>query len=207
MEETLRESNSVSVTGYIASDLEFNHEVYGEKFYSTKIATARLSSYEDCIPLIISERLINIEEDLKGKSVHVIGRFSSRNIHNGLKHTHELFLFAKEIEFVDEGCKHENKISLEGYLCKSPVYRKTPLGREIADALLAVNRAYGKSDYIPCIFWGRDAHFISELDIGSHIKIKGRIQSREYVKKINENESETRTAYEVSATEVYTLED
>lgn len=198
-------NNKVLMTGHIVSDLQYSHEVMGEKFYLTKIEIARLSDNKDCIPMVVSDRLINVEEDLIGQLVNIIGQFRSHRNNNKL----ELFVFVQKLAFMDESTenKDENKISLDGYLCQSSKYRVTPLGREIADALLAVNRSYGKSDYIPCILWGRNAHFISELDIGSHIKIKGRIQSREYVKKINENESETRTAYEVSAAEVFTLED
>lgn len=208
MEEKLLENNNVLMMGKIVSDLQFSHEICGEKFYLTKIETTRSSGNKDCIPLMISERLINVN-DLIGKLVNVTGQFRSHNFHDGSKSKLELFVFAKEIEVLDELKKSENKICLEGYICKGPKYRLSPLGREITDIVLAVNRINKKSDYIPCIFWERNARFVSTLDIGSHIKITGRVQSREYRKKINENENEveTRTAYEVSATAIYILED
>lgn len=206
MEEKLLKNNNVLMMGKIVSDLQFSHEICGEKFYLTKIEAARASGNKDCIPLMISERLINVK-DLSGKLVNVTGQFRSHNFHDGSKSKLELFVFAKEIEVLDELKKSENKICLEGHICKGPKYRLSPLGREITDIVLAVNRNNGKSDYIPCICWERNARFVSKLDIGSHIKITGRVQSRDYQKKINENESETRTAYEVSITTIYTLED
>ena len=164
----------------------------------------RLSSSNDRIPVMVSERLLDVREDYTGRCIMVTGQFRSYNRHEEQKNRLVLSVFAREIEFVEEepdGAR-TNHILLEGYMCKRPVYRKTPLGREIADLLLAVNRPYGKSDYIPCICWGRNARYASGFEVGEHVRILGRIQSREYVKKLSETETETRTAYEVSVSKL-----
>lgn len=204
MTDKLFENNQVSMMGEIVSDFQYSHEVFGEGFYMVEIAVNRLSNYADYIPLMISERLIDTEQDYTGQLIHVIGQFRSYNRHEEKKNRLVLSVFVRELEFLDEIDEDEktNQIFLDGYICKEPIYRKTPLGREIADVLLAVNRSYGKSDYIPCICWGRNARFASGFDVGSHIQLYGRIQSREYVKKINEDETEHRIAYEVSVSKV-----
>lgn len=194
----MTESNKVTLVGENIDKFQFSHEIFGEKFYTAQLAVNRFSNYVDCIPVMVSERLIDVEADYSRKSVLVTGRFSSYNSHHGNKHQTILFVFAKEFMVLQDDVEHENQIFLDGYICKAPVYRKTPLGREIADVLLAVNRSYGKSDYIPCICWGRNARFASGFEVGSHIQILGRIQSREYVKRINEEETEHMIAYEVS---------
>ena len=209
MTDKLFENNQVSMMGEIVSGFRFSHEVFGEGFYMVEIAVNRLSNYADYIPLMISERLINTEEDYTGQYIHVVGQFRSYNRHEEKKNRLVLSVFVRELEFLDEIDENEktNQIFLDGYICKESVYRKTPLGREIADLLLAVNRSYGKSDYIPCICWGRNARFASGFEVGSHIQILGRIQSREYVKRISEEETERRIAYEVSVSKVDLLED
>lgn len=209
MTDKLFENNQVSMMGEIVSGFRFSHEVFGEGFYMVEIAVNRLSNYADYIPLMISERLINTEEDYTGQYIHVVGQFRSYNRHEEKKNRLVLSVFVRELEFLDEIDENEktNQIFLDGYICKEPIYRKTPLGREIADVLLAVNRSYGKSDYIPCICWGRNARFASGFEVGSHIQILGRIQSREYVKRISEEETERRIAYEVSVSKVDLLED
>ena len=209
MTDKLFENNQVSMMGEIVSGFRFSHEVFGEGFYMVEIAVNRLSNYADYIPLMISERLINTEEDYIGQYIHVVGQFRSYNRHEEKKNRLVLSVFVRELEFLDEIDENEktNQIFLDGYICKEPIYRKTPLGREIADVLLAVNRSYGKSDYIPCICWGRNARFASGFEVGSHIQILGRIQSREYVKRISEEETERRIAYEVSVSKVDLLED
>lgn len=209
MTDKLFENNQVSMMGEIVSGFRFSHEVFGEGFYMVEIAVNRLSNYADYIPLMISERLINTEEDYTGQYIHVVGQFRSYNRHEEKKNRLVLSVFVRELEFLDEIDENEktNQIFLDGYICKEPIYRKTPLGREIADVLLAVNRSYGKSDYIPCICWGRNARFASGFEVGSHIQILGRIQSREYVKRISEEETEHRIAYEVSVSKVDLLED
>lgn len=168
------------------------------------IRVQRLSDCVDIIPIMISERLVDVKQDYRGAYVQIMGQFRSYNRHEERKNRLVLSVFAREIEFTEElseGSK-TNQIFLDGYICKNPVYRKTPLGREIADLLIAVNRPYGKSDYIPCICWGRNARFASEFEVGGHIQIWGRIQSREYMKKISEEESEKRVAYEVSVSKL-----
>ena len=200
MTDKLFENNQVSMTGEIVSDFRYSHEVYGEGFYILEIAVSRLSNCADYIPLMISERLIDTERDYTGQIVRVSGQFRSYNRHDEKKNRLVLSVFVREMEFLEEpeDGENTNRICLDGCICKEPVYRRTPLGREIADVLLAVNRSYGKSDYIPCICWGRNARFASGFHVGGHVYLEGRIQSREYVKKLDDEESERRVAYEVS---------
>lgn len=169
----------------------------------------RLSDSSDIIPLMVSERLIDVNEDYKGLNIMVQGQFRSYNRHEERKNRLVLSVFAREIEFVDETPESSktNQIYLDGYICKEPIYRKTPLGREIADLLLAVNRPYGKSDYIPCICWGRNARFASNFSVGTRCEIWGRIQSREYMKRLSEEDAEKRTAYEVSVSKLELMEE
>lgn len=208
MADKIFENNQVTITGEIVSDFRYSHGVFGEGFYMVDVAVSRLSNFSDYIPLMISERLINTEQSYIGKYIQVSGQFRSYNRHEERKNRLVLSVFARELEFVDElpDGEKSNQIVLDGYICKDPIYRKTPLGREIADLLIAVNRSYGKSDYIPCICWGRNARYASGFEIGGHVQIFGRIQSREYLKKIGENETEKRTAYEVSVSKVDYLE-
>ena len=200
MADKMFENNQVSIVGEIVSDFRFSHEVYGEGFYMVDVAVNRLSNYMDYIPLMISERLIDVNEDMVGQNIYVTGQFRSFNRHEEKKNRLVLSVFVRELEFLDEIDDEvkSNQIFLDGYVCKEPIYRKTPLGREIADLLIAVNRSYGKSDYIPCICWGRNARFAGNLEIGSRIQLIGRIQSREYQKRVSENELIRRVAYEVS---------
>ena len=209
MAEKMIENNKVSVIGEIVSGFTFSHEVFGEGFYVVDVAVSRLSEQADIIPLMISERLIHVQEDYRGCTVEAIGQFRSYNRHEEKKNRLVLSVFSRELEFMEqeEEDVKSNQIFLDGYICKEPIYRKTPLGREIADLLIAVNRSYGKSDYIPCICWGRNARFASSFTVGSHVQIWGRIQSREYVKKLNELETEKRVAYEVSVSKIEYLED
>ena len=208
MTDKLFENNQVSMVGEIVSEFQFSHEVFGEGFYMVELAVNRLSNYSDYIPLMISERLIDTEQDYTGQLIRVSGQFRSYNRHEEKKNRLVLSVFVRELEFLDEIDENEktNQIFLDGYICKAPVYRKTPLGREIADVLLAVNRPYGKSDYIPCICWGRNARYASAFEVGGHVLIWGRIQSREYMKRIGENETEKRVAYEVSVSKLEYME-
>lgn len=194
--------NSVFISGIIENELTFNHEVFGEKFYSSSISIKRDSGKFDSVPILISDRLIDFDYLKIGTHVSISGQFRSFNCHNENKHTLILSVFVNEIQIDEDEFLDSNIIELTGYLCKNPVYRQTPLGREIADILVAVNRSYGKSDYIPCIAWGRNARYASGLDIGMHIKVFGRIQSREYQKCISDTETETKTAYEVSVSRI-----
>ncbi|MCI8282882.1 MAG: single-stranded DNA-binding protein [Lachnospiraceae bacterium] len=208
MADKIFENNQVTVTGEIASDFRYSHEVFGEGFYMVDVSVNRLSNFADYIPLMISERLIDTGQSYIGQIIRVNGQFRSYNRHEEKKNRLVLSVFVRELEFVDEMTDGEksNQIFLDGYICKEPIYRKTPLGREIADLLIAVNRSYGKSDYIPCICWGRNARYASGFEIGGHVQVNGRIQSREYLKKVSENETQKRVAYEVSVSKIEYLE-
>lgn len=204
MVDKVIENNRVSIVGEIVSDFRYSHQVYGEGFYIVDVAVSRLSELSDVIPLMVSERLVDVTESCIGRLVETSGQFRSYNRHEGLKNKLVLSVFVREWEFVDENPEagKTNQIYLDGFICKEPVYRKTPLGREIADLLIAVNRPYGKSDYIPCIAWGRNARFASTFEVGGKIQVWGRVQSREYVKKISEEETQKRTAYEISVSKL-----
>ncbi|MDE6960440.1 MAG: single-stranded DNA-binding protein [Lachnospiraceae bacterium] len=208
MSDKIIENNQVSIVGEVVSEFSFSHEVFGEGFYMLNVSVKRLSDSCDVIPLMISERLIDVNESYQGEYIRATGQFRSYNRHEEKKNRLVLSVFVRELEFIDEEVENAktNQIFLDGFICKMPVYRKTPLGREIADILLAVNRPYGKSDYIPCICWGRNARFASGFEVGGHTQIWGRIQSREYMKKIDEEESERRVAYEVSVSKLEYLD-
>ena len=204
MSEKGMENNKVSVIGTIVSDFTFSHAVFGEGFYLLDLSVSRLSEQADVIPLMISERLLSVDEDYRGCTIEAIGQFRSYNRHEGSKNRLVLSVFVREVRFMEEFTDYTktNQIFLDGYICKEPIYRKTPLGREIADLLVAVNRPYGKSDYIPCIAWGRNARYASGFAVGTRILIWGRVQSREYTKRISETECEKRVAYEVSVSKL-----
>lgn len=203
MERTI-ENNQVTIMGEIVSGFTFSHQIYGEGFYMTDVSVKRLSGEYDTIPVMVSERIFDTTQNLTGELVSISGQFRSYNRHEGNRARLVLSVFAREIGFVEEigDGYNSNKIYLDGYICKEPIYRKTPLGREICDILLAVNRPYGKSDYIPCICWGRNARFASGLQVGDRIEVEGRIQSRTYIKRIDEERTEERTAFEVSVSKV-----
>ncbi len=196
--ENYNENNVVNLGGKIASNPVFSHELYDEKFYKLDVETKRLSDSSDILPIIVSERLIDIEELKIGEIVNIVGQFRSYNQQTESKSKLILSIFAKEIEKTQEDILTLNDANLIGYICKTPIYRKTPLGREIADVLIAVNRSYKKSDYIPCILWGRNARFCETLEVGTMVKINGRIQSRKYEKKLENGASKEKIAYEVS---------
>ena len=204
MTDKVIENNQVVIMGEIVSDFAFSHEIFGEGFYMVDVRVERLSDSIDIIPLMVSERLIDVNGDYKGMYIVVNGQFRSYNRHEERKNKLVLSVFAREIDFVDEIGENtkSNQIYLDGYICKEPVYRKTPLGREIADLLLAVNRPYGKSDYIPCICWGRNARFASNFEVGARCAVWGRIQSRE-----SDEQLEKRVAYEVSVSKLELIED
>ena len=187
MTDKVIENNQAAVMGKIISGFTFSHEIFGEGFYMMDVEVARLSESYDIIPVMVSERLIDVDANYEERRNKLI-----------------LSVFAREITFVDEleESARTNQIYLDGYICKEPVYRKTPLGREIADVLLAVNRPYGKSDYIPCICWGRNARYAGSFEVGAHCAVWGRIQSREYMKKLSEDQLEKRIAYEVSVSKL-----
>ena len=201
MNYELLENNKVFLSGEIVSKPIFSHEVYGEGFYELNLAVQRLSDHNDIIPITVSERLLTNGEFDEGKKVSVKGQFRSYNKVVDGKSKLILTVFVRETFVSDEGM-NPNIIELNGYICKEPVYRTTPFNREICDLLLAVNRAYNKSDYLPCIAWGRNARYIKNSPIGQKVFISGRIQSREYQKKLNENEVLTKTAYEISINKI-----
>ena len=198
----LAENNTVLITGTVAEGCVFSHEVYGESFYMFRISSDRLSDKADILPVTISERLIDKELLQVGTKVEVTGQLRSYNNYNSKKNRLILTIFAREISLLEEeDIKMENQIFLNGFICKAPIYRKTPFGREISDILVAVNRAYNKSDYIPCIAWGRNARYMANLEVGANIRVWGRVQSRIYQKRVGE-EVEERVAYEVSVSKI-----
>lgn len=211
MTNNLNKSNVVEITGKIVSPIEFSHEMYGEGFYNFYLEVPRLSDTVDTLPVTISERLIVNLDLAEGKYVKIFGQLRSYNRYISGASKLILTVFARDIKLLEneeeikEELKSPNEIFLDGYICKPPIYRVTPFGREISDLLLAVNRAYNKSDYIPCIAWGRNARFCNNILVGDHLKIWGRIQSREYQKKVND-EVETKVAYEVSISKLEYIE-
>lgn len=202
MNTNYSENNHLVLVGKVVSEKNYSHEIYGEKFYVFNLEVVRLSSTVDIIPITVSERLLT-DLDLEiGKKVKVEGQFRSYNNYENERNRLILTVFAKEIkEISDQDAEAEevtNEVILVGYICKKPIYRQTPFGREIADVLLAVNRAYNKSDYIPSIAWGRNARFCQNMEVGTEVKITGRVQSRNYEKKLEDGTVQTRVAYEVS---------
>ncbi len=202
------DNNHLVLMGKVTSEKRFSHEIYGESFYIFDMEVPRLSDAQDIIPVTISERLIPEGTLEIGKRVLIKGQFRSYNSFENEKNKLILTVFAKDIFFEDE-IENEvnneenkeivsNEVILTGYICKKPIYRQTPFGREIADLLLAVNRAYNKSDYIPAIAWGRTARFCQNLEVGTEVRVTGRVQSRTYEKKFEDGTSQTRVAYEVS---------
>ena len=198
------ENNYLTLVGKITSEKVFSHEIYGESFYIFNLEVPRLSGTADCIPITISERLISNFDLSIGKEVEIEGQFRSYNTYENQRSRLVLTVFAKDIrehQVNEEESLRErisNEVVLVGYICKKPIYRQTPFGREISDILLAVNRAYNKSDYIPCIAWGRNARFCENLEIGTEVKVVGRVQSRNYEKKHEDGTVEQKVAYEVS---------
>ena len=209
MDTNYLENNYLTLVGEVTGEKRYSHEIYGEKFYVFDLSIARLSGNADIIPITVSERLVNDQMLEIGKKLLVKGQFRSYNSYENERNRLILTVFAKDIVELEENEVEEeneltkkdqitNEVVLIGYICKKPIYRQTPFGREIADILLAVNRAYNKSDYIPSIAWGRNARFCQNIEVGTQVKIVGRVQSRTYEKKFEDGTSETRVAYEVS---------
>lgn len=200
MKYELINNNKVFLNGIVVEKPVFSHETYGEGFYEVKISVPRLSQEQDILPVTVSEKLL--KEFSVGKEVALKGQFRSFNkIENSEKSKLLLNVFAREIIEKDESM-NPNIIEIVGFICKTPVYRTTPFNREICDILVAVNRAYNKSDYLPCIAWGRNARYIKDAKVGSKIEIVGRIQSREYQKKLENGEIITKVAYEISVNRI-----
>ena len=205
MDTNYSENNQLVLVGKVTKEKTFSHEIYGEKFYIFDLSVPRLSGNADIIPITISERLLLEDELTVGKNVIIEGQFRSYNSYENERNRLVLTVFAKEIKFAEDQEEFKpskenvsNEVTLDGYICKKPIYRKTPFGREIADILLAVNRAYNKSDYIPCIAWGRNARFCENVPVGTEVRVIGRVQSRQYEKKYEAGTSEVKVAYEVS---------
>ena len=219
MDTNYLENNYLTLVGKVTGEKRFSHEIYGERFYIFNLEIPRLSGVADIIPITISERLINDDTLNEGQKLLVKGQFRSYNSYESEKNRLILTVFAKDVRTISEEEQNEeeneiarkdiitNEVVLIGYICKKPIYRQTPFGREIADILLAVNRAYNKSDYIPCIAWGRNARFCQNLEVGSQIKLVGRVQSRTYEKKHEDGSVETRVAYEVSVGSLEVIEE
>ena len=206
MDYNTEKNNRVCFQGEICSEATFSHEVYGEGFYEFFVKVMRLSGQADILPVTVSERLFQGYDMHVGSVISAIGQFRSYNkIENGRSRL-MLTVFVREI-VENTQYRNPNCIVLSGYICKPPIYRTTPFNREISDMLVAVNRAYNKSDYIPCIAWGRNARFVQSLKVGDKIALSGRIQSREYQKKISETEAVTMTAYEVSVSKLAAFDD
>ena len=207
MDTNYLENNYLTLVGKVTGEKRFSHEIYGERFYIFDLSIPRLSGNADIIPITVSERLIRENTLSEGNKLLVKGQFRSYNSYENGKNRLILTVFAKDVlEVKDEEEENEmakkdeitNEVVLIGFICKKPIYRQTPFGREISDLLLAVNRAYNKSDYIPCIAWGRNARFCQELEVGTEVKVVGRVQSRNYEKKHEDGTVEARVAYEVS---------
>ena len=218
MDTNYLENNYLTLVGKVTGEKKFSHEIYGESFYVFNLSIPRLSGNSDIIPITVSERLIKEDTLEEGKKLLVKGQFRSYNSYENEKNRLILTVFAKdimEVKDVEEDEENEmvkkdtitNEVVLIGYICKKPIYRQTPFGREISDILLAVNRAYNKSDYIPCIAWGRNARFCQNLEVGSQVKIVGRVQSRMYEKKHEDGTVENRVAYEVSVGSLEVIEE
>lgn len=206
MDTIYSENNHIVLVGKVTSEKKFSHEIYGEKFYVFNLNVPRLSGNDDVIPVTVSERLIPNNDLALNSKVTLEGQFRSYNNYTDGRNKLVLTVFAKDLKFLEDQeteieAKKDftsNEVTLIGYICKKPIYRQTPFGREIADILLAVNRAYSKSDYIPCIAWGRTARFCENMEVGTEIKLIGRVQSRKYEKKYEDGSIEEKIAYEVS---------
>jgi primosomal replication protein N len=203
----IEENNKVRIAGEICGQFEFSHDVYGEKFYLGEVRVERASGVPDYVPIMVSDRMVDVECKWNNVFVEIEGQLRSYNKSEETRKRLLLSVFVQEFTQLESVSYHENYIELDGFICKTPVHRTTPLGREVSDLLVAVNRAYGRSDYIPCISWGRNASFVSNLDIGTRVRLEGRIQSREYRKRISETHTEIRTAYEVSVNKLEVVQD
>ncbi len=199
------QNNIVSISGRVMGEPEYSHEIYGEKFYEVTLCVKRLSGMDDLLPISVSEHLLS-QDFHEGKYVTVTGQFRSYNKTVGDKSKLMLTVFVRDVLPYDSTV-NPNTLELTGYICKPPVYRTTPFNREICDVLLAVNRQYNKSDYIPCIVWGRNARFAGSLSVGERINVVGRVQSRNYQKKLPDETVVTRTAYEVSVSKITVVAD
>lgn len=201
------ENNKIELCGVITSVPELNHKTYGENFYGFRLSCSRKSTEKDMLPIIVSDRLVEIKDLQVGKKISVKGQVRTFNKHiSDDKRKLLIMVFARDVREIEEESESapefNNNVKLNGYICKPPIYRVTPKGREIADVLIAVNRMYGKADYIPCITWGRNARYAGNIDVGTRIDVEGRLQSREHTKKLDDGTEEIRTAYEISVSRI-----
>jgi hypothetical protein len=203
-------NNFIDIGGRIVSEFTFSHEIYGEGFWRFDVEVARLSGQNDVLPVTISERIVAKEKMQPDQAVRITGQIRSYNnyVETDKKNKLVLTVFARDIVLLNSlPPENPNDVFLDGYLCKPAIYRTTPFGREISDLLIAVNRSYNKSDYIPCIAWGRNARFAGKLQVGDRVRLWGRKQSRQYQKKIDEITVLEKTAYEVSISKVELVDD
>jgi single-stranded DNA-binding protein len=196
----LVDNNKVYLVGRVLSAPVFSHEIFDEKFFEFDIEVPRLSDMKDILPITVSDKLLKSVNLGIGETVAINGQFRSYN--KIVEDRSRLMLTVFVREFVDNVDNNPNQIDLKGYICKPPIYRTTPFSREICDMLIAVNRSYKKSDYIPCIAWGRNARLVKDIVVGQKLHVLGRIQSREYIKKISDIQSITKVAYEVSINKI-----
>lgn len=196
-------NNKLQLIGEVVKEPVYTHEVFGEGFYETALSVPRLSQQRDIIPITVSDRLLMRHSVKVGDKLNVVGQFRSYNKVDGVKSRLLLTAFVRDILEEDENA-NPNSIEITGFICKPPIYRTTPFKREICDVLIAVNRAYNKSDYIPCIMWGRNARFVQNMQVGDKLTVTGRVQSRTYVKNLSPDEAEERVAYEVSVSKIIT---
>ncbi|MCL1845817.1 MAG: single-stranded DNA-binding protein [Defluviitaleaceae bacterium] len=198
-------NNIIDIGGRICSEFSFSHEIYGEGFWRFDVEIGRLSGHNDVLPVTVSERIVERDKMHPGAAVRISGQIRSYNnyVEADRKNKLVLTVFARDVEILSDVPQSQpNEVFLDGYLCKPAIYRTTPFGREISDLLVAVNRSYNKSDYIPCITWGRNARFAGKLEVGDHIRLWGRMQSRQYQKKLSEDNILEKTAYEVSVAKI-----
>lgn len=210
---TINENNIVKLSGFVKSTPEYSHETCGEKFYQFTVSTPRQSGKKDVLPITISERLVDLNEIVIDRFVELEGNVRTYNKYTEGGNRLLIYVFAREIKLSTLGTKPElndcvNSVKLEGFVCKKPKYRTTPLGREICDLLIAVNRPYGKSDYIPVITWGRNARFSNNFEVSQKLVLHGRLQSRTYLKKLDKEgmQTEERVAYELSVSKFEEVE-
>lgn len=202
MNENYLKNNRVFLSGRVAREPQYSHELFGEGFYEFYLEVKRLSGQTDVLPVTVSERIMNGADLTEGALVALSGQFRS---YNKLENEHSklmLTVFVRDFLPYDPDEQNPNLVELNGYICKPPVYRTTPFNREICDVLLAVNRGYNKSDYIPGIAWGRNARFVRDAEVGVNVIIGGRIQSRKYNKKLPDETIEERVAYELSVSKI-----
>lgn len=189
-------ANEITVRGSLCELPQFSHENHGKRFFRFTLEVPRLSGVVDLLPVVAWEDCLNRMDLSGGTRITVRGQVRSFNNHGGSGQKLLIFIFASQLETAD--LPAVNEVHLRGTICKPPVYRRTPLGREICDVMLAVPRAYHRSDYLPCILWGRTAQEIARCGVGDAIVISGRLQSRQY-RKVTPQGEELRTAYEISA--------